>query len=417
MDTPASAAALPIAPSPAAPPAAPSAGSLLGRLRGMDSKSRIALGAGSLVLAAAIAAAVQAGNQPSWRVLYANLGDKDGGQVIAALTQMNVPHRFTEGGAAIMVPEPQVHETRLKLAAQGLPRGGAVGFELMENQKFGTTQFQERLNFQRGLEGELSRSIMALAAVDSARVHLALPQQTAFLREQQKPSASVLVSLRPGRSLDRAQVAGIVHLVASSVPDLQTRAVSVVDQTGVLLSQPADAPGGLSATQMDQVRQTEQQLAARIVAIVEPLVGAGNVKAQVNADLDFSQVESKAETYGPNQGQAPAAVRSQHLSEAPGPGAGAAGGIPGALSNQPAPAASSPVNGPAQALSAGGVAPGAGGARRDAVTNYEVDRTIKVVRSASGEIRRLSAAVAINGGAAAAGPEGARTPAITPEQM
>lgn len=394
----------------------------LGRLAALPLRTKVGLGLGTALLAAVIAGGAMLGNQPDWRVLYANLGDKDGGQVIAALSQMNVPHRFTEGGGAIMVPAQQVHEVRLRLASQGLPRGGAVGFELMENQKFGTTQFQERLNFQRGLEGELARSIMALSAVQSARVHLALPQQTAFMREQHKPSASVLLTLHGGRTLERGQVAGIVHLVAASVSELHPRAVSVLDQTGTLLSTPpGEAPNGLDAGQLQYVRQTEQSLASRILAIVEPLVGPGNVKAQVTADIDFTRSESTAELYGPNQGQAPAAVRSQHLSETPQAGSQAAGGIPGALSNQPAPSTPSPANGPAQALTPG--AAGAAGAaaaaasKRDAVTNYEVDKTVKVVRSATGTIRRLNAAVVINH-AAAAGADGKPvTQALTAQQM
>jgi flagellar M-ring protein FliF len=154
-----------------------------------------------LGIVALIAVAISAwlwSQQPDWRVLYASLSDKDGGAVIASLAQMNLPYKFTEGGGAILVPANRVHDVRLKLAAQGLPRGGNVGYELMENQKFGTTQFQERLNFQRGLEGELARSIQGLAAVSSARVHLALPAQNGFLREQQKPSASVLLTLHAG---------------------------------------------------------------------------------------------------------------------------------------------------------------------------------------------------------------------------
>lgn len=380
----------------------------LGRLAALPLRTRLALGAATGVLALAIAGGVALGRQSEWRVLYANLGDKEGGQVIAALTQLNVPHRFTEGGGAIMVPAQQVHETRLRLASQGLPKGGTVGYELMENQKFGTTQFQERLNFQRGLEGELARSIMALSAVQSARVHLALPQPTAFLREQHKPSASVLLALHGGRTLDRAQISGIVHLVASSVADLHPRAVSVVDETGSLLSQPpGESPNGLDAGQLQHVRQTEQGLAARVVAIIEPIVGPGNVKAQVTADVDFTQSESTAETYAPNQGQAPAAVRSQHLSENAGPAPQPAAGVPGALSNQPPGTAPSTVNGPAPALGAGGAAAAAAGAasKRDAVTNYEVDKTVKVVRNASGTVRRLSAAVVVNH-ASVTGPDG-----------
>ena len=368
----------------------------LQRLLALPARSKFALGAATLALTALIAWGVQAGRQPDWRVLYASLPDKDGGAVIAALAQLNVPHRFGEGGTTILVPADQVHEARLKLASQGLPRGGTVGFELMENQKFGTTQFQERLNFQRGLEGELARSIMALSAVQSARVHLALPSQTAFLREQQKPSASVLLTLYGGRSLDRGQVAGIVHLVASSVPDLQTKAVSVVDQSGTLLSANDGNVAGLDAPQLQYVRQAEQGLQQRIVAILEPMVGAGNVRAQVTADIDFSQSESTAETYGPNQGGSPSTVRSQHLSESPNGAAGGPGGSPGALSNQPPATPTSPVNGAPGAIAPAGAATGPGGIKRDAVTNYEVDRTVRVVRNATGNVKRLSAAVIVN---------------------
>ena len=176
------------------------------------------LGIGLAALAAIAVASVMWARTPDYKVLFANLSDKDGGSVVASLSQMNVPYKYAEGGGAILVPAAQVHDARLKLASQGLPRGGTVGFELMENQRFGITQFQERLNFQRGLEGELARSIQALPVVQGARVHLALPAQNGFMRDQQKPSASVLLNLHPGRMLDRAQVAGIVHLVASSIP-------------------------------------------------------------------------------------------------------------------------------------------------------------------------------------------------------
>lgn len=376
---------------------------LLGSLGNLPGRAKLMAGLAVVLLAAVAATAMLRSQQPEWRVLFANLSDKDGGAVIAALSQLNVQHRFSEGGGAVMVPASQVHEARLKLASQGLPKGGAVGFELMETQRFGVTQFQERLNFQRGLEGELARSIMALSAVQSARIHLALPQQTAFLREQQKPSASVLLTLHSGRTLERGQIAGIVHLVASSVPELNPDTVSVVDQQGNLLSQNAGAaPNGLDSAQLLHVRQLEQGLAARVLAIVEPIVGVGNVKTQIAADIDFTQSESTAEIYTPNQGSAPAAIRSQQLSEAPGAGGGAAQananatGVAGVLSNQAPATAASPVNGAAPALTAGGVAAAAGGVKRDAVTNYEVDKTVRVVRSASGVVKRLSAAVVLN---------------------
>ncbi|MBX3592154.1 MAG: flagellar M-ring protein FliF [Burkholderiaceae bacterium] len=360
-------------------------------------RRKLAALAGLAALVAIVVASLAWSRQPDYRVLFTNLSDKDGGAVIAALSQMNVPYRFAPGGAAILVPEDRVHDARLKLASQGLPRGGTVGFELMENQKFGVTQFQERLNFQRGLEGELARSIQSLAAVQNARVHLALPVQNGFLREQQKPSASVLLSLYPGRTLDRGQVAGIVHLVASSVPDLAPKQVSVIDQTGSLLSSDGESPAnGLDASQLNYVRQLESGFTQRVLDIVEPIVGTGNVRAQVTADVDFTQSESTAEQYRPNQGGEPAAVRSQQVLESADASA-AAQGIPGALSNQPPVPATAPVNGAAQPTAAAAAGrPGSAGGRREATTNYEVDKTVRVTRNATGTIRRLTAAIVVN---------------------
>lgn len=357
---------------------------------------------GIAALIAIVAVSILWSRTPEYRVLFANTSDKDGGAIIAALTQLNVPYRFAPGGAAILVPEDRVHDVRLKLASQGLPRGGTVGFELLENQKFGVTQFQERLNFQRGLEGELSRSIQSIAAVQNARVHLALPTQNGFLREQQKPSASVLLSMHPGRQIDRAQVAGIVHLIAASVPNLSPKQVSVIDQTGTLLSSDGDAAAnGLDATQLNYVRSIEATLNQRVLDIVEPIIGAGNVRAQVTADVDFTQSESTAEQYRPNQGDEPAAVRSQQKLEAPTGSSTLAQGVPGALSNQPPQATTAPVNGPAQETraanpQAGDQGAGAATTRRESVTNYEVDKTVRVTRNATGTIKRLSAAVVVD---------------------
>jgi len=177
----------------------------LNRLGELPARNKAMLGVAAVLLAGVMGASLLMGREPDWRVLYASMNDRDGGAVLTALTQLNVPYKFTEGSGTLMVPAARVHDVRLRLASQGLPKGGTVGFELMENQKFGVTQFQERLNFQRGLEGELARSIMALSAVQSARVHLALPAQTAFMREQQKPSASVMLTLYGGRTLERTR--------------------------------------------------------------------------------------------------------------------------------------------------------------------------------------------------------------------
>ena len=373
----------------------------------MPVRRKLSLAAGVAALAAIIAASLMWSRTPDYRVLFANLEDRDGGSVIAALSQMNIPYKFAEGGGAILVPSNQVHDARLKLASQGLPKGGTVGFELMESQKFGVTQFQERLNFQRGLEGELARSIQSLAAVQGARVHLALPSQSGFMRDQQKPSASVVLTMHPARQLDRQQVAGIVHLVASSVPELSPQSVSVIDQNGNLVSAQSEGSGnGLDPTQLGYVRTIESNHMRRIIDLVEPIVGRGNVRAQVAADIDFTQSESTAEEYRPNQGKdAAAAVRSTQVAESnskDGAANAPAQGVPGALSNQPPVPASAPINAAAQALQpAGGAAAaaaaaGAGSSRRDAVTNFEVDKTTKVVRNATGSIKRLTAAVVLN---------------------
>jgi len=209
------------------------------KLAGLDRSQKLRLGLGVLLLITVGIVGLVMGRQAEWRVLYANLADKDGGAIVAQLSQMNVPYQYSAGGSAILVPADKVYDTRLKLASQGLPKGAVTGYELMDSaNRFGMTQFQERITFQRGLEGELTRSIQALSSVSSARVHLALPNQNGFFRDQQKPSASVVVGLNAGRTLDRSQLAGIIHLVSSSVPEMDPRAVSVLDDTGKLLSTP-----------------------------------------------------------------------------------------------------------------------------------------------------------------------------------
>ncbi|MBP8309286.1 MAG: flagellar M-ring protein FliF, partial [Burkholderiaceae bacterium] len=337
------------------------------------------LGIGLAALVAIAVASVMWARTPDYKVLFANLSDKDGGSVVASLSQMNVPYKYAEGGGAILVPASQVHDVRLKLASQGLPRGGTVGFELMENQRFGITQFQERLNFQRGLEGELARSIQALPVVQGARVHLALPAQNGFMRDQQKPSASVLLNLHPGRMLDRAQVAGIVHLIASSIPDLSPKQVSIIDQTGALLSANGESgASGLDPGQLNYIRQVESGHIARILAILEPIYGRDNVRAQVSADVDFTQSEQTAEQFKPNQGTEPAAVRSMQTLEAKDANGAGTQGVPGAMSNQPPVAATAPANAAAQTPQAAGQPGAQAGApgRKEATTNYEVDKTV-----------------------------------------
>ncbi|HEX5373158.1 MAG TPA: flagellar basal-body MS-ring/collar protein FliF [Aquabacterium sp.] len=369
------------------------------RVMALPAQRKFMLGGGVAVLLALMVAMVMWSQQADYKILFANLSDKDGGAILAQLQQMNVPYKHVDGGS-IMVPADKVHDVRLKLASAGLPKGSVTGYELMENQRFGVTQFQERLNFQRGLEGELTRSIQTLSGVESARVHLALPNQNGFFREQQKASASVILSLYAGRTLDKGQIAGIVHLVSSSVPEMSPKAVSVVDQSGALLSAVSESgdQSGMDAQQLQYVRQMESNYTQRIRDLLEPVVGSDNLRAQVTADLDFSQVESTAEEFKPNQNAASAAVRSQQTSEQVGAGSGAVPtGVPGAMSNQPPTPATAPVNGASQPLQAAQNGLGAGGnSRRDAVTNYEVDKTVRVTRNATGTVKRLTAAVVIN---------------------
>lgn len=361
----------------------------------LDTRQKLIAMTALAVAMAIIVAAWLWTREPPYGVLFANLSDQDGGQIVAALQQQNIPYKYSEGGGAIMVPVSMVHDVRLRLASQGLPKGGLVGFEVMENQKLGISQFAEQINYQRGLEGELARSIQTLGAVRAARVHLAIPKQTAFLRDDLKPSASVLVSLQPGRTLEPAQIAGIVHLVSSSVPQLNPANVSVIDQEGKLLSQMQDAArnAGLDTGQLKYVREVEAQYQRRVEAILEPLVGKGNFRAQTTAEIDFAQIDQVDETYQPNPAPR-AAIRSQQTAES-GAGSPPAVGIPGALTNQPPVPATAPITNPQVGAAAGGTNAN-GNYTRNATINYELDKTVRHTRAAPGVIKRLSVAIVVN---------------------
>jgi flagellar M-ring protein FliF len=370
------------------------------RLNGLPLRSKLTMGAGLLALAGAVLAITLWSSQGDYRPLFTGLADKDGGAVIGQLAAMQVPYKH-EAGGTILVPASQVYELRMKLAAQGLPKGGtgnAVGFELMDKSSIGQTQFNERLNFQRALEGELTRTITAMSDVADARVHLAMPQQNGFFREQQKPSASVMLTLRGGRTLDRSQIAGIVHLVSSSVPELNPKAVSVLDQTGALLSQTgADPATGLDGQQLQYKQQIEAGYNKRIFDLLEPVVGRENLRATVTADVDFSQTEATAEEYRPNQGpNAQAAVRSSQNNESINANTAPPTGVPGAATNQPPVPATAPVNGASAPLQAAQGGAGNNSTRREQVTNYEVDKTVRVTRGAVGNVKRLNAAIVVN---------------------
>ncbi|NKI74835.1 flagellar basal body M-ring protein FliF [Dickeya sp. CFBP 2040] len=349
---------------------------------------------------------------PDYRVLYTNLNERDGGSIVSELSKMNIPYRFTESGAAIMIPADKVYETRLKLAQQGLPKGGAVGFELLDQEKFGISQFSEQINYQRALEGELARTMETLGPIQNARVHLAIPKPSLFVREQKSPSAAVTVTLQPGRALDDGQISAITYLVSSSVAGLPADKVTVVDQTGKLLTQNDSSGRDLNAAQLKYANEVENNYQRRIEAILVPVVGSGNVHAQVTAQIDFANREQTDEQYQPNQAPNQSAVRSQQTSQSDQRGGANVGGVPGALSNTPTPAPTAPISTPPanntnnqnNATTAGANTQTSGNSsanqtynsRHDQTINYEVDRTIRHTKQSTGNVQRLSVAVVVN---------------------
>ena len=377
--------------------------SLRERFLALNTNQRLFMGLGfaGLVLALGVVFSAGKSNQ-DYRVLFANVNEGDGAAIISALQQMNVPYQFTEGGGAITVPQALVYETRLKLAGQGLPKAGNVGFELLENQKFGTSQFVERVNYLRGLEGELARSVSSLGQVKSARVHLAVPKPSAFVREQERPTASVIVTLHPGRVLDGAQIAAIARLVSSAVPGMRAQEVSIMDTEGGILGSSATRQEGLDASQLKYTAELEAALNRRVAAILEPLAGKDGFRAQVSVDLDFDERERTSETFGknapPNQ-----AIRSQLSIESSG-GKSSNSGVPGSLTNQPPESANAPMTAEAKAdklRAPGSIETGTSGSddassRNEKTVNFEVDRAIERIKSSKGQLRRVSAAVVLD---------------------
>lgn len=346
-------------------------------------------------LAASVAigfAVVLWSQQPDYRVLYANLSFSDANEVIEQLRMNQIPYRFDADGRAILVPESHVHTARLQLAADGFTADKTIGFELMDQDHgMGSSQFMETTRYRRGLEGELARTISNMMAVRSARIHLAIPKDTVFIRDQSKPRASVFLELFSGRQLERDQVAAIANLVASSIPELDVKDVTIVDQRGRLLNiRDADSDVVLAARQLEYVRQVEDTLVNRVNSILQPVVGLGNFRAEVSADIDFTEVEQASEMFNPDL---PALRSEQTMEERRETGEGAVG-VPGALANQPP----GPVAVPeiAGADGAGAAAGGAGSSRNQATRNFELDRSISYTRQQMGGVKRLSVAVVVD---------------------
>lgn len=331
---------------------------------------------------------------PSYQVLFSNMAPQESSEVVDVLQQMNVDYKLDPTSGALMVPAGEVQSLRMKLAAEGLPHSTAVGMEMLnQDQGFGTSQFIERARYQRALEEELSRSITELNNVRGARVHLAIPKQSVFVRDRKSPTASVVINLFSGRTLEKGQVAAITHMVASSVPNMTNADVTVVDQRGNLLTQPEREAGvAMSDSQLEYTQKVEQLYINRIENILSPIVGMNGVRAQVVADIDFTMTEHTQESYNPDL----AALRSEQVREEARSGSIGAMGVPGALSNQPPGGGVAPEE-TATDENGNPVTPARPeSSSKSATRNYELDRTISHTRAAPGEIRKLSVAVLVD---------------------
>jgi flagellar M-ring protein FliF len=382
---------------------------------------RVGLNLRPVLLLLGIAAAVAVGvtvvlwwRGPNWSLLYGNLSDSDASSVVQALQTAAIEYKLDSASGAIMVPAERVHDARLQLAGQGLPQGKNASVDLMSRDPgFGVSQFMENARYQYALEGELARTISSLQAVEAARIHLALPQQSAFVRDRRPASASVLLQLRPGNRLQAEQVSAIVHLVASSIPELDSDNVTVVDQQGRLLSSPKNSEAAITAEQFEAAHRIEDTYIEHIEQLIAPLVGDGRVHAQVTVDLDGGAIEEAHEQYKPDS----AIVRSeQSAEEISRSGSAASGGIPGALTNQPPaggtaapPSNAKPPSAPAGSAAKGAAAAGAAAnsataaatvtpenTSRQSTRNYEMDRTVSYSRQPAGRVKRVTVAVLVD---------------------
>jgi flagellar M-ring protein FliF len=354
------------------------------RALGRWTRLAVAGGSAAIVLAIVVFAATSAG--PQWETAYARLSEEDAGAIVARLKESKTPYRVSDSGA-IQVPRDRVHETRMELATAGLPRGGSVGFELFNQTSFGVTEFVQRLNYQRGLEGELARTIAKLEPVEQARVHLALPQPSLFSDLEKPTTASVVLRLKPGRRLERPQVQSIVNLLSRSVEGLKPTDVTVVDSTGALLSGDDPLAGDAARTTTGQIeakRLLETEMEKQVQAMLDTVLGPRRASVRVNADLSWDQVEANSETFSPPN--RPPQVRStREVTERSG-ASPLVGGAPGADANIPP--TQEPIAQPGQERGPF--------ERRDSTTNYELSRTVEKTTRAGGALDRLSVAVVLD---------------------
>jgi flagellar M-ring protein FliF len=330
-------------------------------------------------------------NRVSFQVLYSDVDPAEAQSIVTKLDSMQTPHELSDGGRTISVPSDKVAEVRIQLASEGLPESGRVGFEIFDRTNFGITNFQEQVNYQRALEGELARSILTLSEVAAARVHLVLAKDSLYEKSEEQAKASVVLKLKSGKALSASGISGIENLVASAVKGLATDKVAIIDYRGKMLSR-SEAQNSMTGQQLDMQQSIESEMSAKILKILEPAVGAGKVKPQVSVALNFQQVDETQENYDPNSA---VVVSSQRQSE-PGGTSAQVGGIVG-VNKTPAPAPAPTV---AATATGAPVLPipttVSNGVKQSEVVNYEISKSIRHIVNPVGKIERLSVAVVLD---------------------
>jgi flagellar M-ring protein FliF len=352
---------------------------LLEQVKALPRKKQAARASAVVLVIASLIFSVSWMERTNYSLLYSNLTDEDAGLIMQKLDAMKIPYKATAQG--LMVPSDKVALLRLKLAAEGLPQNGGVGFEIFDKNNFSTTDFVQKVDYKRALQGELARTIRAISGIEMCRVQLTIPDNSDFLlSKQDKPRASVLLKLSPGTNLSQGQVMGIVHLVASSVEGLDPKDISVVDSQGYILNSPQDDSVALSGSQLDYERTVERQLEDRVAGILAPVVGRENVKVKVTADLDFDKIDKVEKIYDPDSQVARSERKVTEMSTS-----GAPGGIPGASSNLPGK--------PAVAV----FASRGSTQKTDDTVNYEINEVTSHIENATGIIKRLSVVALVDG--------------------
>ena len=340
-------------------------------------------------------------NKTDYRPLFSNLTTEDAGEIVKSLKEQKIPYQIQSDGKAILVPADKVYDLRLSLASDGLPQGGGVGFEIFDRKNFGMTEFVQKLNYQRALQGELSRTISQLTGVEQARVHLAIPEKSLFTDEEKHPTASVVLKMKSARALRESEVQGVIHLVAASIEGMDPEAVTVMDSRGKILSKTgnSDPNGKMSTAMLEMQRNYEKAVEDRIQSLLDKAVGAGKSVARVNAVFDFKQVEKFEERYDPEA----TVVRSEQRTEEKNGATSSASGIPGVQSNT----GKTGLTPPAPLVNQG--------TKSDETMNYEISRTTSRITEPVGTLTKISLAIMVDGKyQGTAGAEGAEKPKYIP---